>query len=74
MDNDKYMLMAMSVSVDPITGYWFESAMLDPFRIKYIHAWEGNGNINFKISEKLQPFLFEILKLSDAYKYYNNND
>jgi hypothetical protein len=74
MDNDKYMLMAMSVSVDPITGYWFESVMLDPFRIKYIHAWEGNGNINFKISEKLQPFLFEILKLSDAYKYYNNND
>jgi hypothetical protein len=75
MDNDKYLLMALSEMTDTISGYWFKSVFLDPFRIVfYEFMTEDNSLIKFKINEKLQPFLYEILKLSDNFNAYNKTD
>lgn len=69
LDNERYLLLSLSVWTDTISGHWFRSVYLDPFRIVFDGVLEDQQILAFKISEKLQPFLYEVLKLSDAIKH-----
>lgn len=69
MDNDRYTIASFNANKEPESGVGFNGVFLDPFRIEVVE-WPfcDIGQLSFKISEKLQPFLYEILKLSDAFR------